>query len=499
MNYLTIALPYANGNLHIGHYYEAVIADIYAQHKNYKLISGDDQHGSSITLFTEKNNIDINSHLIKQHNFNIEQYKKLNVDFTTYGETHSKLHKQLVLYFYEKLLEKGFIEYKNTLSWYDVSENKFLPEKYIKGTCPSCKSETNTLICEVCNTHIPPLELIDPISLYSNTTPILKETLHAFLKTDKFYDNLKILLNQVKIPDSIKSKILEDSIKNITEIDISRDLPYFGINIPDKDLAFYVWFDAPIGYLSFILEDIMLKNPLLQFEDLVEKLKYINFEHIIGKDISFFHTFYWLNLLNILDLNLPTKIQIHGWLLTQNDKKYSKSASDSFNLMDLDDSQIDAIRLYFSSIYDSNKIADVNFELTNAYKLYNDLIVGKFVNIYSRVSKVLINNDITNINVGYNTHNYFGCNIIKGLDENNLKFVILNIDNWLNDINQYIQETQIWKLNDRIEIECIAQIVLNNFQTIRKFIELICPNLKKELSKIDFNNLQHFHLTQRIK
>lgn len=496
-NFITTALPYANGDLHWGHFFEAVIADIYSKHKKIPLISGDDQHGAAITLFVEKNQLNINEHLLKQYNNHCSQYKTLGIDFSYFGKTHSLLHENLVLFFYQKLLDKNLIFSKKTISWFDCHKNQFLPDRYVRGTCPHCgKENVYPHVCEYCNQYFEADKLLNPISVLSNTSPVLKETEHYFLNSSKFYENLEHFCNELNIHHSAKKKILDSSLKALNEIDITRDLPYFGIKLPNKNLAFYVWFDAPLAYLSFILEHLSIKNPSLSFDDLIDFLKDINLEHVIGKDITYFHTFFWLNLLKILDLPLPKKLHVHGWIVQKNGEKYSKSNGDKLDLNVFSPKEIDAIRLYFCSIYDKS-IQDNEFSLESSYELYNQFIVGKFVNIYSRITKILSKNNILVIHLSISQFNYEN-KIINELNDFHLKNALKLLFTWIDDVNQYIQFEEPWKIDNQDLLINVCSKALSEFKLISYYIGLICPNLNNNLKSINYSDIQHTHLTHKI-
>lgn len=496
--FITTALPYANGDLHWGHFYEAIIADIYAKHKKLPLISGDDQHGAAITLFVEKNKLNIEQHLENQYLSHLSQYNRLGINFSHFGKTHSPIHTQLVTHFYQILKDKGLIFSKSTISWFDEEKQQFLPDRYVRGQCPACyKDNVYPHVCEHCNHYFEAHDLIHPVSSLSQTTPVLKQTEHFFLDSSLFYDKLNDFCESLQIHDSIKKKILDKSLKQLNEIDISRDLPYFGIKIPDYPLAFYVWFDAPIGYLSLILESILHKQPSLSFHEGLHIIQNLHIEHIIGKDIAYFHTFFWLNLLDILDFKIPDKIHVHGWITQENGEKYSKSQGDSLNLYDFSDEQIDAIRFYFTSIYDKS-INDNIFSLKKSYEYYNQFIVGKFVNIYSRISKLLENRSISRIELHSNSHYDYQSIIEKHLDSLDLKYVVKNLFSWIDEVNSYIQDKKPWKTDSQEDFIDICTCALNEFHLISQYIGLICPYLNHKIKVINYSDIYHIHLSDKI-
>lgn len=497
-NFITTALPYANGDLHWGHFFEAVIADIYSKHKKIPLISGDDQHGAAITLFVEKNNLNITQHLENQYLSHKQQYQYLGVDFSYFGKTHSDIHSRLVIHLYNKLKDKGLIIKKKTISWFDIEKEQFLPDRYVRGQCPSCLHENvYPHVCEYCNYYFEASELVNPISSLSQSTPALKETEHFFLNTQSFYQHLISFCDTLNIHDSIRKKILDKSLQELNEIDITRDIPYFGIEIPDNKLAFYVWFDAPIGYLSFILEYLSKNNPQLSFEDLLSFISNLKIEHIIGKDITYFHTFFWLNLLRTLDIPLPKKLHVHGWITQENGEKYSKSQGDKLDLSVFSPEQIDSIRFYFASIYDKS-IQDNLFSIQKSYETYNLFIVGKFINIYSRISKLLENKGIKEVLLKEKSIFTYQVDIDIHLKEFHLKNTIKDLFLWIDQVNIYIQEQQPWKIIEHNHFIEVCSTALSEFKLISYYIGIICCNLKKQLDLIDYNNIKHIHLSSKI-
>lgn len=307
---------------------------------------------------------------------------------------------------------------------------------------------------------------------------------------------MEYFCNLSDIHSSAKKKILDSSLKELKHIDITRDLPYFGINLPNKNLAFYVWFDAPLAYLSFILEHLSIHHESLQFDELLSLLNDISLEHVIGKDITYFHTFFWLNLLNILDLPLPKKLHVHGWIVQKNGEKYSKSNGDKLDSNVFSHKEIDAIRLYFCSIYDKS-IQDNEFSLKSSYELYNQFIVGKFVNIYSRITKILSKNNISSIHLSISQFNYEN-KIINELNDFHLKNALKLLFSWIDDVNQYIQFEEPWKIDNQDLLINVCSKALSEFNLISYYIGLICPNLNNNLKSINYSDIQHTHLTNKI-
>lgn len=518
LNFITTALPYANGQLHTGHIFEAIVAQVYKENQSQHsvFISGDDQHGVAITLYAKNNKIDETTHIQNQWDKHQKQYEHLAIKYDYFGGTHNEFHQKLVNYFFQKLIKQGKIFKKETLSWFDVKENQFLPDRFVRGSCPHCYSENQyPEICEACGEHFSNTELLNPCSQLSKTRPILKSSLHYFLDTKNFYDNLTLILNQS--PDLLcykaKAKVLDGSLKTQNELDISRDNPYFGIDIVDSEKAtsqsFYVWFDAPIGYLSFALswiknEYFKAQNIELSFDELTQILPYIKFEHFIGKDIVYFHTYYWLNLLRILELNSVKKIYTHGWI-TQKGEKLSKSQKNAnTNLNELNIAQIDALRLYLFSHYE-NDIQDIDLNEELVWQHYNQVIVAKLANLFSRTSKIVetkLNNQLISTSINNPFINQLSeiqhlINLAQ-FKEAFQKWVIL-----LNDLNAYFQQSEVWKEVNVEKIKEVCHVCLDSIFQF-KWLKTVCPNLS-EIIDNQFNHWQlnntinHTHLAKKIE
>lgn len=497
--FLTTALPYANGNLHFGHFFEAIISDIFAKFNDIPLISGDDQHGAAITIFAAQNKLDLEKHLYHQHLDHLDQYQKIGVHFDHFGETHTSFHQQLVLYCYETLKQKNRIEFKPIQSWFDTQTQQFLPDRYVRGTCPNCNTpNVYPNICDHCGFHFKNEAIVNPISVLSQTPPVLKETTHAFLKTDDFYEYLEKTLNSDLICPSVQLKILDSHLKNNLSIDISRDTPYFGISLPETHFqqCFYVWFDAPIGYLSFALESINQKHyqqhqHFLSFDELVALIPTLEFHHVIGKDITYFHTYFWLNLLNCLDVPIVSKINTHGWITLDNGEKLSKSNGDKIDLSHFSSQQIDAIRLFFFSIYEDS-IQDHVFNLETIQNQYNQVIVGKFFNAYSRISKIIENKLNGSIHTPTEPIKFIFKDSFESEIQNfNFKKAYQILIDWLNHLNQWIQDRQPWKESDPHRLNETCYFVIVQFQCLAHYIKIICPSSTGPLNALDFASIRH--------
>lgn len=508
-NYIiTTALPYANGNLHIGHFFEAILADIkvrYLKSQNIpcSFISGDDCHGAATTLYCAKNNLDIEQHLYAQYLVHFQSYEKLKIKFDSFSQTNTQLHKQVVNWCIEQLIEfeeknnKNLFISKDVLSWYDNITEQFLPDRYVVGICPHCQAdEQHPEICEVCNKHIIPSELINPVNSLSKNKVELKSSKHLLLNTNDFY---KELTNYEHLfHPSIKNKIFDGSLSNQQEIDISRDGPYYGIKIDNpkfKDLTnqyYYVWFDAPIGYLSFSFE-LWLKDRTATKELFKEYCSSVELEHFIGKDIAYFHSFLWINLLKIIvnkEVAPIKQLNFHGWI-TLNNIKLSKSKGDSFNLDKLSSQQIDAIRLYLFSKHDGS-ISDTELVENDIGKIYNTTIVQNLANFYARLTRIL-NKDNIKISLESNSN----ClEYEQLLLDGNYKKLYESLYEDLKELNSQFQREELWK-SDNSRIKEIGSDFLIRWYKIYNIFTIILPSLEEYRNNI--LNGEFIHLAKNLE
>ena len=324
---VTSALPYANGSIHIGHLVEYIQTDIWVRYQrlvgnNVTYVCGDDAHGTPIMLASQKAGVAPEEWIAKYHIEHKEDFAKFSVAFDNYHTTNSDLNRELCNIVYERVKAAGILHFKEIEQLFDPQANIFLPDRFIKGTCPHCKSpDQYGDSCEVCGKTFDPADLINPVSVVSGATPVLKKSRHLFLKLESSREFLLKLYEQGLVDDSVKNKLLDWFNEPLREWDISRDAPFFGFPIPyEPGKVFYNWFDAPIGYLASLGDK--LGEGAIGAEQFWNDSS-LEIFHFIGKDIQYFHALFWPVMLNAAKLKPPTKIAIHGHL-TVNGKKMSK-------------------------------------------------------------------------------------------------------------------------------------------------------------------------------
>ena len=375
----TMALPYANGALHLGHLVEAIQADIWVRFQRIQghtchFISGDDAHGTAIMLSAEKQGITPEEYIKTIHETRQKNYHDFHISLDYYGSTHTPENHALVNILYEKLTRHNYIFKKNIAQYFDTTKKIFLPDRFIKGTCPKCSApDQYGDNCEVCGATYSPTDLKNPLSALSNTKPVIKETDHYFFDLPQFTESLKNWMNSDTLQPEIIHKLQEWLSQGLQAWDITRDAPYFGFLIPgETDKYFYVWLDAPIGYLSIYNHYIQNTNHT-----------YTELYHFIGKDVMYFHTLFWPAMLMGAGLKTPDSVFVHGFL-TVNNQKMSKSRGTFIEAQEyLNHFDPEYLRYYFAAKL-TNKVEDIDLNWDDFLSRINSDLIGKVVNIASR-------------------------------------------------------------------------------------------------------------------
>ncbi|HJT97295.1 MAG TPA: methionine--tRNA ligase [Rhodanobacteraceae bacterium] len=402
---VTNALPYANGPIHLGHMLENIQTDIWvramrmAGHEVH-YVCADDAHGTSIMLRAEKEGITPQALIAGV----LEQHKRDLADFGIahdhYSTTDSDSNRSLTYRIWNALVAAGHTESKPVKQLYDPVKDMFLPDRFIKGECPNCHSKDQYGdSCEVCGKTYNPTELIEPYSVVSGAKPVERESTHFFVKLADFETMLQGWLKQRESEGGLQSEVVnklqEWFADGLRSWDVSRDAPYFGFEIPGQPgKYFYVWVDAPIGYLSSFRDYCAAWNAKhpdtpLRFEDFVERddaaKAGTEMVHFIGKDIIYFHTLFWPAMLHGAGLRTPTAVNVHGFM-TVDGAKMSKSRGTFINARTyLDHLDPDYLRYYLATLLGPT-LADLDLDLKAFEERVNSHLVGKWVNIASRTA-----------------------------------------------------------------------------------------------------------------
>ena len=509
---VTSALPYANGSIHIGHVLESVITDIWVRYQNINgneclYFCADDTHGTPVMLKAKELGIDPEELIKRTREEHIKSYSRFNINFDNFYTTHSDENKKYAEDIYQKCKEGNLIFKKEIEQFYDSEEGLFLSDRFIKGTCPKCGAEDQYGDgCSVCGTTYTPDDLLNPVSSLSNSELTKKRTEHVFFDLPQMKDFLENYLKDLTLQDPIKNKLNEWIEDGLKPWDISRDKPYFGFEIPgEKDKYFYVWLDAPIGYLASAKNWAESNN--MDMKDLWGESSDYEIHHFIGKDIAYFHALFWPALLKSSNIRLPESINVHGFL-TIDGEKMSKSNGTFINADDFAKNYDgELLRYYFADKF-NNSIDDLDFNEDEFIQKINSDIVGKYLNIASRVSKFIEkngNNLSANLDVDFIEKNLSMIDeVIEHYENLNLSKSIKIIMKMADEVNKYINENEPWKSSEEKAVE-VSSTAINCFRVISILLNPVLPTITSKALEVfndsatnDFNNIKDYLVDTKI-
>lgn len=487
---VTQALPYANAPLHLGHILEAVQTDIWTRFQNINnnvcyFFCADDTHGTPVMLKANELGIKPEELIKDVYEDHKSTYELYNIKFANFHSTHSDENKKFSELIYSKAKSNNLITKAKIEQYYDEKEKMFLSDRFIKGTCPKCGADDqNGDSCNECGASYEVQDLKNPISILSNTQPIKKNSEHIFFDLPQKTEMLKDFLKNVQLQKSIKNKLNEWLSDDLKKWDISRDAPYFGFEIPDeKNKFFYVWVDAPIGYIASI-SNWANKNDLNMSDLWSDKSDY-EIHHFIGKDIAYFHGLFWPALLDSAGFRLPDGINVHGFL-TINGEKMSKSKGTGILARDfVNITNPETLRYYFAAKL-NNKVEDIDLNFDDYVQRINSDLVGKYLNIASRSASFLKKNkNVISEDINHDVLKNLveKKNVIIDLyDSKQYSKLIRIVMDLADNINKYINEETPWK-KDNKEAVTIASTAINAFKILSIYLHPIIPNITKEAFK----------------
>lgn len=488
---VTSALPYANGHLHLGHLVEHIQTDIWVRvHKmlGHQCISvcGDDAHGTPIMLKAEQMGITPEALTEAMQQSHMDDFIAFNIHYDTYHTTHSSENQALACEIYQKLNNNGDILRKTIRQAFDPIKNLFLPDRFVKGTCPKCQTpDQYGDSCEQCGATYSPTDLINPISAISGATPIEKESEHFFFNLPKYESLLKKWLKNGHLQDEVANKLEEWFDAGLKTWDISRDAPYFGFLIPGcTDKYFYVWLDAPIGYMASFKKYCNEQN--LNFDEFWNQNSSTELYHFVGKDIVYFHALFWPAMLAGSGHRLPTSIFTHGFL-TVNGQKMSKSRGTFIEAKHyLENLNPEYLRYYFAAKL-NGRVEDIDLQLTDFMQKVNADLIGKIINIASRCAG-FINKQFNNqLSVKLHSPELYQTllaareSIINSYIARDSAQAIRIIMELAAQVNQYIDTAKPWVLaKDETQLPYVQEICtmgLNLYRILITYLKPVLPTL----------------------
>ncbi|MFY7698332.1 MAG: methionine--tRNA ligase [Legionella sp.] len=491
---VTSALPYANGHLHLGHLVEHIQTDIWVRtHKmlGHHCISicGDDAHGTPIMLKAQQLGLSPEALTSEMQRSHEQDFAAFYIDYDCYHSTHSAENKRLAESIYHQLQAGGNIVCKRISQAYDPVEQMFLPDRYVKGTCPKCSTpDQYGDNCEACGATYSPTDLQDAISVISGAKPIEKESEHYFFDLPRYESLLKEWTRQGHLQTEVANKLDEWFTAGLQPWDISRDAPYFGFQIPNTiNKYFYVWLDAPIGYMASFAKYCQEHD--LCFADYWSKQSTTELYHFVGKDIVYFHALFWPALLAASDHRLPTAIFTHGFL-TINGQKMSKSRGTFIEARTyLAHLNPEYLRYYFAAKL-NNRVDDLDLNFDDFCNRINSDLVGKVVNIASRCAGFInkrFNNQLASSLSEPNLYQELLANresIIEAFVQREYARAIRQIMACADKVNQYIDAEKPWVLaKDPGNLEQVHNICttgLNLFRILMAYLKPVLPAMAKQ-------------------
>ena len=488
---VTNALPYANAALHLGHILEYTQTDVWVRFQKMRghecyYVSADDAHGTAIMLKADEKGISAEQHIADMRTIHEADFKDFLIGVDNYHSTHSEENRVFSELIYNRLKANDHIAKRSITQAFDPEKKLFLADRYVKGTCPKCKTDDQYGDnCEVCGATYSPVDLINPVSVISGATPIEKESVHYFFKLPEFTDFLKQWVNSGAVQKEVANKLGEWLDSGLQEWDISRDAPYFGFEIPDAPgKYFYVWLDAPIGYMASFKN--LCEREAIDFDHFWEKDSSTELYHFIGKDIVNFHALFWPAMLKSANYRTPTKVCVHGFV-TVNGKKMSKSRGTFINARCyLNHLNPEYLRYYYASKL-SGSVEDIDLNLEDFIQKVNSDLVGKVVNIASRCAKFLTNgnNGILSSTIEnqalWNQVSGAKDSIANHYENRDFSKAIREIMALADLANEYIAAKEPWKLNkdpdQQQKVQDICSLGINMFRVILTYLKPVLPSM----------------------
>ena len=486
---VTNALPYANAALHLGHILEYTQTDVWVRFQRMRghqcyYVSADDAHGTAIMLKADEKGISPEQHIADMRSIHEADFRDFHISVDNYHSTHSDENKHYAELIYNRLVENDHIAKREITQAFDAEKQLFLADRYIKGTCPKCKAvDQYGDNCEACGATYSPTDLINPVSALSGTTPIEKQSTHYFFKLPEFTEFLKSWTRSGAVQDEVANKLGEWLDSGLQEWDISRDAPYFGFEIPNApNKFFYVWLDAPIGYMASFKNLCDQQN--LDFDQFWGADSSAELYHFIGKDIVNFHALFWPAMLTSANFRTPTKVCVHGFV-TVNGKKMSKSRGTFINARCyLDHLNPEYLRYYYASKLTAS-VEDIDLNLEDFIQKVNSDLVGKVVNIASRCAKFVTkgNDGILSSTIADNALwqqvSEAGNKIAEHYENREYSKAIRKIMAQADAANEYIAAKEPWKLNkdpsQQQQVQDICSLGINLFRLLLTYLKPVIP------------------------
>jgi methionyl-tRNA synthetase len=492
---VTSALPYANGPIHLGHLVEYIQTDIWVRFQKQLgnpcyFVCADDTHGTPIMLKADREGITPEQLIAQVGKEHLADFTEFGVAFDNYHSTHSEENRTFSSLIYERLRDAGHISSRTITQAFDPVKNMFLSDRFIKGECPKCGAHDQYGdSCEACGATYAPTELKNAVSTISGAKPVDKDSVHYFFNLADFTDMLRTWTSAGHLQPEVRNKLAEWLDGGLQQWDISRDAPYFGFEIPDAPgKYFYVWLDAPIGYMASFKNFCNKQN--LNFDEFWAQDSNTELYHFIGKDIIYFHALFWPAMLSGAKFRTPTAIFAHGFL-TVNGEKMSKSRGTFITARTyLDHLNPEYLRYYFAAKLSAG-VDDIDLNFDDFSQRVNSDLVGKVVNIASRcsgfISKRFENTLSTNCSEPALFQEFINANesIAEFYEAREFGKAMREIMALADKANQYIDEKKPWLIakqeGNEAELHDVCSMGINLFRLLASFLKPVIPALAAEV------------------
>ena len=489
---VTCALPYANGSIHLGHMLEHIQADVWVRYQRLRgntihFICADDAHGTPIMLKSQQLGMTPEQMIAEVSTEHQADFAGFGISFDNYHSTHSDENRELASLIYTRLRDGGYIKSRGISQLFDPEKSMFLPDRFVKGTCPKCKApDQYGDNCDVCGATYSPTELINPKSAVSGATPVMKETEHFFFDLPQFSDMLKAWTTSGALQEEMANKLSEWFESGLQQWDITRDAPYFGFEIPDAPgKYFYVWLDAPIGYMSSF-KNLCQKRPELDFNEFWSKESTAELYHFIGKDILYFHSLFWPAMLEGAGFRKPSNVFVHGYV-TVNGAKMSKSKGTFIKagtyLQHLDP---EYLRYYYAAKL-NNRIDDLDLNLEDFVARVNADVVNKLVNLASRNAGFIAKRfdgklaDVCSEPELYNEFASARASIADAYEAREFSRAIREIMALADKANRYVDDKAPWVIAKQegadAQLQDVCSVGINLFRVLMAYLKPVMPHL----------------------
>lgn len=491
---VTSALPYANGSIHLGHLLEHIQTDIWTRfqrmrgHQCYS-VCADDAHGTPVMLKAQELGISPEQMVEQTRQEHHQDLQSFHVAYDNYHITHSPENRELSELIYTRLRDNGYISKRTINQLFDPEKQMFLPDRFVKGTCPSCSAEDQYGdSCDVCSATYSPTELKNPRSAVSGATPVLKDSEHYFFDLPQFESMLHSWLTSGALQGEISNKLQEWFEQGLQQWDISRDAPYFGFEIPDAPgKFFYVWLDAPVGYMASFKN--LCERQGIEFDAFWNKDSQAELYHFIGKDITYFHCLFWPAMLEGAGYRKPSGVNVHGFV-TVNGAKMSKSRGTFIKARTyLDHLNPEYLRYYFASKL-GDSVTDIDLNFADFVQKVNSDLVGKVVNIASRCASFItkrfdgkLSNEIIDPTL-LNTAQQAAERIAEAYEARQYNKAVRDIMALADQANQFIDANAPWvtiKETDKQDLtHQVCSLGINLFRILMIYLKPVLPKLAEQ-------------------